>query len=453
MLLGKVGLKNRLSIFIWLRIVAELTQHTPMAEEITGPGTVASRRTACRDGADLFTVSASALTRWIPRLPRLRSLDLWDGKALEDERLASLITVHCPNFEDLSIYTWVGNDTDHKLSAFISDLPGDHLHGFKTLSGTGIAAESFLALNNHGQSLRVLKLFLDHDAVPHLGLLKGCVRLETLDISDSSGAVDLEATQNDVFLEMVNWLRDCRDLRQLSFSKFRSAAALSARVLSNSDIKLEQLKLDSYMVKDQTAFHVALTQQPNLTSLSLEGNSDDIFGDDRTVFVNSICHLEQLRYLRLIFRSDDVDLLTDPEIGKLADHLTNLEEFHTSGYGVTDAVLERVSGLGKLRSLSFPAVTAFTLNGLLDFISKLGPGNQELTFLIEMADPDSALTEQEQEIVREALLAKVGGSFGYLLLRGGLDDRISQTQTDSSQNLTLKTTRTTRTNEQSSVER
>lgn len=371
-----------------------------MVEQVTGP------------------VLASALLRWVPRLARLRSLQLWDGEALGDERLPNLITIHCPKFSDLSIFLWAGSDTDHKLSLFFSGLPANRLAGFETISGTGIGAESFLSLNNHGQSLRKLILSLSQEAVPHLGLLKGCTALETLDITDGSGTTNLESTQNDVFLEMIVWLRDCHNLKQLSFNNFRSAASLLAQVLSDTNISLEQLQLDSYLVREQTAFHVALTNQTSLTSLHLSGNSEGIFADDRATFINALCQLKQLRDLKLVFRSEDVDLLTDPEISKLAENLTDLEELYSSGYGVTDAVLPKISKLKNLRQLAFLAVTAFTLAGLLTFIERLGPGNQDLALLIDAADPDSALPDEEQATVRKALWDKVGGRFEYQLLRG-----------------------------------
>ncbi|KAF2097222.1 hypothetical protein NA57DRAFT_57816 [Rhizodiscina lignyota] len=394
---GRAPLLDRTSIID--AIGEDVTLQTHMAEQITGP------------------ILASALVRWIPRLPRLRSLQLWDGAALGDERVANLITVHCPEFDDLSIYQWDGDDTDHKLSVFIAGLPSNHLHGFETISKTGIAAESFLSLNSHADSLRDLKLAIGADAVPHLGLLKGCTNLELLDIVDGSGTIDIEKTQNDVFLEMIVWLRDCHKLRELNFTKFLSAAALLAQVLGDQNIRLEHLKLDSYLVKDQRDFHLALTHQTNLISLNLEGNSDTITFDDRSTFVDSLSHLKELRDLKLVFRSDEVDLLTDPEISTLVENLPNLQELYISGYGVTDAVLEKMSGLRSLRSVNFFAVTTFTIDGLLDFVDKLGPGNQGLSVVIDMADPESALTEEEQNLVREALVAKVGGRLEYQLLR------------------------------------
>ena len=114
-----------------------------------------------------------------------------------------------------------------------------------------------------------------------------------------------------------------------------------------------------------------------------------------------------------------MDLLTDPEIGALADNLPNLQELYISGYGVTDAVLDKMSALRHLHTVNFFAVTAFTVGGLLDFVAKLElPGNDGLALVIDNADPDSALSDEEQNLVREALLTKVGGRLEYQLLRG-----------------------------------
>ncbi|KAF2814870.1 uncharacterized protein BDZ99DRAFT_186196 [Mytilinidion resinicola] len=65
-----------------------VTEHTPMLEQISGQ------------------LLSHALVRWVPRLPRLHSLELWDGKALEDEILHASIRANCPHFDALSIYHW-----------------------------------------------------------------------------------------------------------------------------------------------------------------------------------------------------------------------------------------------------------------------------------------------------------------------------------------------------------
>lgn len=308
--------------------------------------------------------------------------------------------------------------TDHKLATFISGLPEQHLKSFETISITGIGAESFLALNSHGLTLRQLKMYLKSDALPHLGLLKGCVNLETLSLEDGDGTVDLERTQNDVFLEMIAWLRDCHKLRHLTFTKILSGAAIMTQVLPDDNIRLEQLQIDSYTVKDHQAFHSALTSQTSLSSLFLQGNSDNIGFYDKLVFVESIVQLRELRDVKLVFRGEDMDLLSDSEIQSLAANLGKLEEFYVSGYGVTDATLDKISGLKHLRAMTFFSITSFTVDGLLGFVSRLGPGNQDLSLVVDMADPASALTDAEHTLVREALYDKVGGRFEYQLLRG-----------------------------------
>jgi len=66
-----------------------VTQHTPMLEKISGE------------------VLGHALVRWAPRLPRLQTLELYDGGPLEDELVHAMIHDHCPQFNSLSIFTWL----------------------------------------------------------------------------------------------------------------------------------------------------------------------------------------------------------------------------------------------------------------------------------------------------------------------------------------------------------
>lgn len=48
---------------------------------------------------------ASALGRWVARLPRLQTMTLYEGAALA-EGAQSSIHVHCPLFKALTIYEW-----------------------------------------------------------------------------------------------------------------------------------------------------------------------------------------------------------------------------------------------------------------------------------------------------------------------------------------------------------
>lgn len=115
-----------------------VTQHTPTLETITGQ------------------LTSTALVQWVPRVSRLQELELWDGSALEDELVAASIHKHCPNFNALMIFHWMGTDKDHKFATFLSSLRPNTLERLSTLNDIGAGPESFLALSAHSQSLRSL---------------------------------------------------------------------------------------------------------------------------------------------------------------------------------------------------------------------------------------------------------------------------------------------------------
>src|SRR5689334_7625959 len=123
------------------------------------------------------------------------------------------------------------SDCDPKLAALLSGLPGQSLKSFTTFSRVDFGAESSLALNCHAKSLTNLELQLTNDAIPHMGFLKGCTALETLKLTDIYKTVDLEKTQHDVFLEVVSWLTESRNLNSLVLNGFISGAALATPVL------------------------------------------------------------------------------------------------------------------------------------------------------------------------------------------------------------------------------
>jgi len=117
------------------------------------------------------------------------------------------------------------------------------------------------------------------------------------------------------------------------------------------------------------------------------------------------------------------DYFRDEHICRLARSLPELEGFWTSGFGITDAIWKDVSGVRKLRRLEFAAMTNFTVDGILEFISMLGHGNKGLVLAVMNADVDSNLTDDEQAIIRETLATTLDGRWDFALMRGtlGLD--------------------------------
>ncbi|KAF2819085.1 hypothetical protein CC86DRAFT_307999 [Ophiobolus disseminans] len=403
---GKKGTKLKNAAIIDA-IGEAVTQHTPMLELISGE------------------LSSDALVRWTPRLPRLQTLEIYDGGPLEDEQVHAAICEHCPQFNTLMIYTWKSENSDQKLAAFLGALRPNSLKQLHILNDIEAGAESFLALNQHGESLEDLWICISTESAPFLSLLQGCTALKHLRIEDHHGQINLEGTQNDVFLEVVAWLKKCTNLQQLVFPNFQSGAAIATSVMLEHDVRLTHLELANYILKDHRTFHQALVhQQSSLKYLSLSGDTDEMFRDDLDILVDSLKQLTQLRELELRLP----EIFRDEHFIVIVRNLTLLEDLYVNGLELNDVVLGSIAALANLRNITISGISKFTVDGLLDFVSHLGPGNSGIRVSIDMADPDTMLPEESVSVVRECLVDKTGGSLDYLALR---DPNISEFESDS----------------------
>lgn len=391
----------------------KMTQHSPLLGALTEPTN--------------SNVLSSVLSDWAPRLTELRQLDLWDGQALANDILQKQLHEHCPHLSCLRIYTSLNDDADHAIATFIEGMQPNSLSYFENISVCRIGAETCAALNHHGLSLKSLKLSLTESELPAIALLQGCTSITTLALASPTATPDLVATENEAFLQMVVWLNNCADLQEVSFTNFVSAPDLLLPVLLNKKIKLEKLQINAneggmYVVGEHRNFHRALSQQPSLRRLLLLADPDPITRDDIDILMEAFTSLTDLRELSL-FRISDY--FTDTQIGMLADSLPHLEDLYVGGYGISDAVFNRLAQLQHLRVLTFSGITTFTESGIMRFVTELPPsappgGNRGLVLAVDNADPDTALSQESQERIREAISTKLDGRFEYQLLRGML---------------------------------
>ncbi|KAF1932642.1 uncharacterized protein M421DRAFT_399080 [Didymella exigua CBS 183.55] len=379
-----------------------VTQHTPMLETISGE------------------LKSDALVRWTSRLPRLQNLELFDGRPLENPLVHTSLHEYCSNFNELMIYTWSQEDLmsdhrDQKFAQFLSSMRADSLKSLQTMHDIGADAETFSALSHHGGSLEDLGMYTSNESLSHLNMLQGCTALRQLRIEDTHGVVDLQATQNDVFLETIAWLSKCKGLRVIRFSNFASGAALMTPVLLEQDIRLEHLEIDSYVLKDHKTFHQALVhQQSHMIELSLNGEPDGMFRDDLDTLVDSLKQLKAMRRLSLTLP----EVLRDEHIVAIFQNLKQLETIYVTGLEINDDVLPTIGGLPNLRDVTLSGISKFTVDGLFDFISMLGTGNQGIRVIIDQADPDTALTDENQAVLSKYIAEHSGGTFDYTLFRG-----------------------------------
>jgi len=384
-----------------------VTTHTPTLESISGE------------------LTSGALARWAPRLPRLNTLELWDGKVLEDERLHTVFRENCPQFSSLMIYTWRSEGTDRSFSNFLSSMRPNSLKTLHAISDIRAGPETFLALNYHAQSLEDLQLSVTNDSLAHMPLLQGCTALKNLRIDDLHGAEDIETTNHDAFLAIIAWLRQCESLRCLDFSNCQSGVALVTPVLLERNMRLTSLHIDSYTLKDHTNFHQALVhQQASLRHLFLSGETEEMFRDHLDTLVDSLKQLKQLRELTLILP----EIFRDEHLIAIFTSLLLLEELYVSGLEINDIVLESLAGIQNLRSVTLSGISKFTTDGLLEYISRLGPGNSGIRIHVDMADPETILGESDQILIKDCLAKKTGGSLEYMVFR---DPNISDFEGDS----------------------
>lgn len=302
------------------------------------------------------------------------------------------------------------------MATFLKGLRPGTLEYFEVISYSDLAFETFHALDAHKASLRELRLSnLRLEAVRALPALSGCTAIAALHLEELYGTTDIESSQDNILPEIIAWLRNCKHLKTITIKRFKSGPTILTSVLLENSIQLRKIELEGYTMRDNKVFHRALASQPDLQSVKLQGDSDDVIRDDLDTLVDSLSHLVQLRDLQL---REVSDYFGDEHICTLARKLHQLEELYTSGYGITDGIWHDVSRLSNLRTLSFNAMTRFTLDGILGYITGLGAGNKGLVISVDNAAPTSNLDEEEQSIVREAIATKAEGRFNFTLMRG-----------------------------------
>ena len=303
------------------------------------------------------------------------------------------------------------------MASFLYEIKEQSLESLEIFSISKVGLESFLALNCHRDSLTELHLHsIGADAMVALNLLKECTNIVSLQLSESrASTTDLEHRHNDVFLEVIGWLKECKRLKSLKLKHFFSAPSLLTPILQEHDIKLIELELDEYTMTVGKNVHRALVHQPSLQSLFLKGEGDDPGTDGYNILVGSLCKLENLTELRL---QNISDYFNSEHICLLAQSLHRLESFATTGWGITDEVWGDLARLKYLKRLQFNGITSFTAKGLLGYIEGLGPGNEGFELAVMMADMESELKPHEEQLIRDTLTKRVGGSFNFMLLRG-----------------------------------
>lgn len=363
-------------------------------------------------------LSHDLLPMWISNTAHLKSLTLYRGDALsEDAGIA--VRRSAQKFKNLTILEWRNPNADNVFSAFLKSLNPQSLEYFEMIGSNRLGELSFDALATQAMSLRELKLNdLTEDAVKNLHKLRPCSSIHTLSLEDSTrGRVHLEQDYNDIFMEVVAWLSACGQIRDVSFKNLFDGPAILARALSSQTVKLERLSLEGYELSfdSATAFHAALSDQRQLKTLELKGSCEEATPNHLVILVDALCNLPQLETLRLKDISEDFE---EVHITNLAFGLPMLEDFWTSGQTLGSDILPVLASMKHLKTLNLYALTQFTCQDILDFISQLDKDMQRGFSLNIMAqDNEYNLTENEQTMIRQFLAKELEGRLEFVVWR------------------------------------
>jgi len=309
------------------------------------------------------------------------------------------------------------------MSNFFAGIGEQRLETFVTFSANGFGVQCCQTLTLHNQSLKEFSLFVSPEALPHLGELKGIQNLRTLGLIDGQKILNLES-QNQVVLDIVEWITACKKLHTLRLLGFSFGAAMATPVLLADHIKLLHLELTDYAKSDMDNVHLALANQPHLEYLLLESEQLES-RDDIEILVQSLCNLNRLRVLRLI---GVATYFNESHIRLLCDHLQgSLEELYIGGLSLGDGVLNYVGQLTQLRTITFLGTTSFSFESIFNLAeSWKRRGAKGVLLAIDNADPDHALSDSEQDYIREYFATVCDGRFEYTLFKGKMFSQVEE---------------------------
>ncbi|GLA00221.1 hypothetical protein AnigIFM60653_008280 [Aspergillus niger] len=372
-------------------------------------------------------VPPETLSAWIEGLPLLKSLTIWSGDALS-QHAGDKIRNHSPDFKQLTIYGWK-NDPPRNAEAdsehFLTELRPNTLEYFEVLSYSQLGPRSIRSLGLHLDSLAELKLTsLTIETIAELPSLTAAPALKVLVLTDS-----IPATRDENFYAVVTrvaeWICSCKALQRLELRRFVDDSYLLSQVLPHEGLRLTTLSLAGYAMADSRLFHEALACQQTLENLYLRGEGSE-FPPGNEILADVISRLSNLRELEL---KDISDGFTTDHVAYIAHMLPHLERLWISGEFFDDTTLTAFLDLPSLQSLSIHAFSNFTADGILSFISQLGPKNRGFNLAILNA-VDSTLTEEAQNVIRDTLKVSLDGTFDYGLAQDEDSDLDSDQMSD-----------------------
>ncbi|KAI0430498.1 hypothetical protein F5Y09DRAFT_307660 [Xylaria sp. FL1042] len=354
------------------------------------------------------------LPTWLSRLGALTSLQIQNGSVLGVEA-ASAIAEYCPNFAELTCFHCSSDTAAEDMAAFFLTLRPNTLQAFEVHSRNNLSEVTLAALKIHAKSLRILDLrSLLASTIKDIHVLSECTALERLLIEkEATDRSELDSWSEEELAHVATWISSCKALRELSFHHIRDAIPILYHVLQVPEIHLEKLHIQDYRSASEEitkATWIALGQQDRLKLLTIASQDhsiNDLVLSGHPELTDSICRLFNLTTLNLM-----QTYVCSGEISRIAMALPRLEELSFGGDLVDESILEPLSELQKLATLSINAATAFTFDGLLGFAQRLYQvGNQGIRVELLNQRYEAKFTKEEEMQLNVYFVDYLNGQF------------------------------------------
>lgn len=299
-----------------------------------------------------------------------------------------------------------GRNSETDAEMFLDELLPHSLKYFEMLSSCHLGPRSIRAIGTQLNSLVELKLTsLGIEAIAELPTLAVPPVLKVLVLTDS-----IPAARNEYFYSTVtrvaDWIRSCKSLRQLELRRFVDDSRLLSQVLNDESVRLRALSLTGYTMVGSHDFHSALACQQSLQHLLLRGECSEIPADTE-LLIQAIGQLANLRELEL---KDISDYFTSNHVKALTPCIPHLERLWIGGDFFDDDIWAAFRCLPELKSLAIHALSEFTAQGILDFISSLGVDHRGMNLSI-LNSVAPGLTAEAQILIRDTLKGHLDGTF------------------------------------------
>lgn len=253
------------------------------------------------------------------------------------------------------------------------------------------------------------------DTIRELPSLTALPNLEVLSLTDSAPATWDESFYTNLGL-VADWIRSCTKLKRLEVRKFMHDAELLSQVMMSDDIHLTSLSFAGFKLTRSGGFLPALGSHTSLQTLYLRGEGSED-PRDNNLLVDAVGVLGNLGELEL---KDVSDWFTMEQVEAVTSFLPHLERLWISGEAFNDSIWPAFACLTKLKSLAIYALSNFTANGVVDFISQLGPNNKGLSLSILNATSGVNFPDEALGMIREMLAANLDGTFDFGLAQGSM---------------------------------